>query len=273
MYVCVYIYIFLMMNPASYLSTFLNAPSFGIFLFELLLGNLLEGGKLYHCRILLAWVNIEVKITTESHNGNKCSSCKTNMLLFAFNKAAEEKITLMPMFNATILGTEQNSVSAKSTCTLVVNEDISIESVPEQQDVFRVFKIDICSGEQVGVKTVGTEKEEEVTNIFYERWEYNKRVKLILLLMVIMITFDQRERTQNSQKMGADWAVPRAGLWTGWVEVSGVPPVIAHLYIISIPHCSTDTYVFLTFWYLFIYYCCFQLTNTHIWGLHNSGEK
>lgn len=115
----------------------------------------------------------------------------------------------MPMFTATILGTEQNGVSTKSTCTLVVNEDISIKSVPEQQDIFRVFKIDICSGEQVGVKTVETEKEEEVTNIFMKRGNTTrhsiiKRVKVILLLMVIMITFDQRERTQNSQKMGAD---------------------------------------------------------------------
>lgn len=114
----------------------------------------------------------------------------------------------MPMFTATILGTEQNRVSTKSTCTLVVNEDISIESVPEQQDIFRVFKIDICSGEQVGVKTVETEKEEEVTSIFMKRGNTRhsiiKRVKVILLLMVIMITFDQRERTQNSQKMGAD---------------------------------------------------------------------
>lgn len=121
----------------------------------------------------------------------------------------KNRLHCMPMFTATILGTEQNGVSTKSTCTLVVNEDISIESVPEQQDIFRVFKIDICSGEQVGVKTVETEKEEEVTNIFMKRGNTTshsiiKRVKVILLLMVIMITFDRRERIQNSQKMGAD---------------------------------------------------------------------
>lgn len=34
--------------------TFFDASGFGIFLFKLLLGNFLEGGKLYHSRILLA---------------------------------------------------------------------------------------------------------------------------------------------------------------------------------------------------------------------------
>lgn len=38
--------------------------------------------------------------------------------------------------------------------TFVVNKDITVKSVPKQQDVFRVFKVDICSGEQVGIETV-----------------------------------------------------------------------------------------------------------------------
>lgn len=46
---------------AVYFSTFLNAPSFGIFLFQPLLGDFLEGGKLYHRRVLLAWVDIRTK--------------------------------------------------------------------------------------------------------------------------------------------------------------------------------------------------------------------
>ena len=39
--------------------TFFNATSFGIFLLELLFGDFLEGGELYHGGVLLAWVNIE----------------------------------------------------------------------------------------------------------------------------------------------------------------------------------------------------------------------
>lgn len=39
------------------------------------------------------------------------------------------------------------------THTFVVNEDITIKAVPKQQDVIRVFEIDVCSGEQMGVET------------------------------------------------------------------------------------------------------------------------
>lgn len=49
----------------------------------------------------------------------------------------------------------------KSKHTLVVNEDITIKSVSKEQDVFRVFKIDISSGEQVRIETVEGENEEE----------------------------------------------------------------------------------------------------------------
>lgn len=45
------------------MTTFFNASSFGIFLFNLFFGNFLEGGKLYHSRILLAWVNIKKDIS------------------------------------------------------------------------------------------------------------------------------------------------------------------------------------------------------------------
>ena len=48
--------------------TFFNATSFGIFLLELLFGDFLEGGELYHGSILLAWVNIEhgIKVCIET---------------------------------------------------------------------------------------------------------------------------------------------------------------------------------------------------------------
>lgn len=39
------------------------------------------------------------------------------------------------------------------THTFVVNEDITIKAVPKQQDVIRVFEIDVCSGKQMGIKT------------------------------------------------------------------------------------------------------------------------
>lgn len=35
----------------------------------------------------------------------------------------------------------------------VVNEDITVEAVPKQQDVIRVFEIDVRSGKQMGVET------------------------------------------------------------------------------------------------------------------------
>ncbi len=54
--------------------------------------------------------------------------------------------------------------------TLIVNEDITIKSVPKQQDIFGVFKIDICSGVQVGIEAVEREKETEgeVRNILMD---------------------------------------------------------------------------------------------------------
>lgn len=41
----------------------------------------------------------------------------------------------------------------KKKHTFVVNEDITIKTVPKQQDVIGVFEIDVCSGEKMGVET------------------------------------------------------------------------------------------------------------------------
>lgn len=66
---------------------------------------------------------------------------------------------------------------AKLIFTLVVNEDVTIKPVSEQQDIFRVFKVDVCSGEQVWVKTVG--REEEVTNTFTKQQD-TSHIKIYL---------------------------------------------------------------------------------------------
>lgn len=67
---------------------------------------------------------------------------------------------------------------AKLKFTLVVNEDVTIKPVSEQQDIFRVFKVDVCSGEQVWVKTV--DREEEVTNTFTKQKDTSHIMKVYL---------------------------------------------------------------------------------------------
>lgn len=54
----------------------------------------------------------------------------------------------MSIFIVNILGTTGLN---KLKFTLVVNEDVAIKPVSEQQDIFWVFKVDVCSAEQVGV--------------------------------------------------------------------------------------------------------------------------
>lgn len=49
----------------------------------------------------------------------------------------------------------------KLRITLIVDEDVAIESVSEQQDVLRVFEVDVSSGEQVGIETVEEEKDKD----------------------------------------------------------------------------------------------------------------
>lgn len=99
--------------------------------------------------------------------------------------------------------------------TLVVNEDVTIKPVSEQQDILRVFKVDVCSGEQVWVKTV--DREEKVTDTFR-----NKRKAAGLTF-----TSGPLEKTQNSQKEGVDLDVLPAGLLTDLVEVFEAPPIIS----------------------------------------------
>lgn len=95
---------------------------------------------------------------------NSACSCKTNTSLFAFNIA--ERVALCDHLYRHHTGNNVKQ-KTKSRNTLVVNEDITIKSVPKEQDIFMVFKIDVCSAEQVGIKTVerAKEKEGEVKNI------------------------------------------------------------------------------------------------------------
>lgn len=61
--------------------------------------------------------------------------------------------------------------------TLVVNEDVTIKPVSEQQDILRVFKVDVCSGEQVRVKTVDRE---EKGHGHFQKQEKSSRIKVYL---------------------------------------------------------------------------------------------
>lgn len=96
--------------------------------------------------------------------------------------------------------------------TLVVNEDVTIKAVSEQQDIFRVFKVDVRSGEQVWVKTV--DREEEVTNTFTKKEKSSKTHHTSL-----KFTSGPLEKTQNSQKEEVDLGVLPAALLIDLVEV------------------------------------------------------
>lgn len=91
-------------------------------------------------------------------------------------------------------------VQTQSKYTLVVNEDVTVESVPEQQDIVGVFKVDVCSGEQVGIQAAKREERSKGCQHFHENQLFFDIVRKSYLL----ITFDQLKRTRNSQKMEVD---------------------------------------------------------------------
>lgn len=113
----------------------------------------------------------------------------------------------MSIFIVNIMGTTGLN---KLKFTLVVNKDVTIKPVSEQQDIFWVFKVDVCSAEQVGVKTV--DREEEVTNTFSKR-----AVKMHHLWL--KFTFGPLEKTQNSRREEVDSDAPPAGPLIDLVEV------------------------------------------------------
>lgn len=93
---------------------------------------------------------IEQTGPSDPNNGNK--SClfvykiqPTNMHLFALNVADR----CVPTY-----------VSKMKRGTLVINEDITIKTVPEQQNIICVFEVDVRPGEQVGIETVKRKKTE-----------------------------------------------------------------------------------------------------------------
>lgn len=111
-------------------------------------------------------------------------------------------------------------LETKTTGTFVVDEDVSIKAVSEQQDVLRVFKVDVRSGEQVRIEAV--EGKRETDDPFWKQ----KKEEMIFVDSFILFTSDQLEKTQNSRMKEEDWAAPPAAPLTNRGEVFESPPVI-----------------------------------------------
>lgn len=103
--------------------------------------------------------------------------------------------------------------------TFVVYEDIAIKSVPKQQDILRVFKIDICSGEQVGVQTEEKTAPQNFINTFVRKQNF------LSPSLENIHTFDLLGKTQSSHKMGVDSIALLAVPLTGWVGAFESPPI------------------------------------------------